>query len=1122
MYPAAPADKQPGLGRLINFSIMGVPPTGRPSPDGRPFVRRGHTGPTGRIPESTARYMFQLIRASAGSGKTFQLSGHFLQQLFLGHAPETILATTFTRKAAGEILGRVLSRLAASVVDADECQRLAEFLHPAVVTQERAEQLLTEVTKQLHRLRVSTLDSFFQQVARSLTLELGLPPGWSIIDEHVAAELRQQAIDAVLAQQVSKDSRRLMEMLARGRSRRSVRDLINDAVASFHELYLLAEPDAWQQIPRPQRLTRAQVTEALGGLRAILPTGKKSLDKAIASDLDRFLREDWEDIVGKGIAGKVAAGETSFSRQELPEELLAVYQPLVAHARAELLHVLANQTSATFDLIHRFDTEYRRLLHEHGSLNFNDVTRVLSRAEAQADGKRIDFRLDSRLHHLLLDEFQDTSPDQWNVLKRLAIRLSANPDESSFFCVGDPKQAIYGWRGGLAEILDVVENSVPHITPRSLNESRRSSKAVIDSVNRIFQHLKNHSNLSDYQDACWDWQDRFPTHTTVHNDQPGYVAFRSSPGMEGETSAERKAEYNRWVAEYIRELHRETPGAVIGVLTRKNSAVAQLVHQLTLLGVPASEEGGTTPTDSAAALAVFAVFHFVAHPGCQISRFHLMQSPFGPVLGLTSYNNDRQAAACAATFRRRLMDNGYGPTLQWLSDSVKHHYNQRDELRMQQIVAEGWQYDASASLNPADFVTMLESRRLSKSDAAVVRVMTIHQSKGLEFDIVVLPELDQRLFRTPAAAAASPSPAAPPDRVSIWRNKGIRDLLPRNLREAFAQTTRKDVSEALCLLYVALTRAESSLHLLTQPISATKLPSTFAGVLIAGLVDMDDVVADKLMFSDGDEQWFQSRPDLLKTSSATTELSESAKPLAIPLKPMTGRQRGLRRDAPSRHEGGRIRFPVTQFSTGLHDVSSDGQSKTTSMISPADRGTVIHEWFEQIEWLDENHPEDDVLIAIADAHFVSREDTESLLSEFRQMLESSVVQQALNKTQYSSNVESFTSSGHVFGPDDFKVINERPFVLKTADSIVQGTIDRLVLGYHAGKPVSADVIDFKTDRLHGDQTEWIASKANDYRDQLLCYQQAIHNCFGVPRQQITTRLLLLETDTLIDPLRQNP
>lgn len=1059
--------------------------------------------------------MFELIRASAGSGKTFQLSGHFLQQLFLGHAPETILATTFTRKAAGEILGRVLSRLAAAATDDKECERLAEFLAPAVVTQDRARDLLTDVTRQLHRLRVSTLDSFFQQVARSLTLELGLPPGWSIIDDHVAEELRQQAIDLVLAQQISKDSRRLMEMLARGRSRRSVRDLINDAVASFHELYLLALPEAWQQIPKPNRLTRQQLSEALTRLHSALPLGKKSLDKAISADIDRIMKGDWDEVVTKGISAKIAAGESTYSRQELDEDLISLYEPLVQHARAELLHVLANQTTATYDLIQRYDAEYRRLLHEHGSLNFNDITRVLARAEAQADGNRIDFRLDSRLHHLLLDEFQDTSPDQWNILKRLAIRLSANPDESSFFCVGDPKQAIYGWRGGLAEILDVVENTVPHIKPRSLNVSRRSSKAVIDTVNRIFQHLKNHSNLSDYQDACFDWQDRFPEHSTVHNDQPGYVAFRTSPTMEGDSSAERKVGYHRWVAEYIRDLHQQTPGASIGVLTRRNNAVAQLVHQLNNLGVPASEEGGTTPTDSPAALALFTLFHFASHPGCGMSRFHIANSPFGSVIGLTRFDDDVEAMTAASAFRQRLMDQGYGPTLQWLSDSVSSHLNQRDRLRLQQIVAEGWQYDSTASLNPADFVTMLESRRLSKSDTAAVRVMTVHQSKGLEFDVVVLPELDQHLFRTPAAAAASPTPAAPPDRVSIWRNKTIRDLLPRHLREAFAQTTRRDVSEALCLLYVALTRAESALHLLSQPVSSTKIPSTFAGILIASLVDMDDVAEDKLLYSAGDEKWFQGKKNLMAPAIEGTQV---VKPASVTLKSMKNRKRGLRREAPSRHEGGRIRFPVTPFLRGSADDSRSTDQSTSPAISAADRGTMIHEWFEQIQWLDEGEPDDDLLRKLASRHFVSSNVVDGLLEEFRDMLRSPVVHRTLNAAQYSSDVRSFSFEGQVGEFDDLSVINERPFVLKTQTSIIQGTIDRLVIGYGKGKPVCADVVDFKTDRLHGDPTAWVQSKADDYRDQLKCYREAVHRCFKIPVERISTRLLLLASNTVIDPL----
>ena len=142
--------------------------------------------------------MHQLIRASAGSGKTFQLSGHYLKQLFAGHPPETSLATTFTRKAASEILGRVLTRLADATESREASSRLGEILEIADVNQQTSLNLLVQVTRNLHRMRVCTLDRFFQMVARSLSLELGLPPGWSIIDEHRDYDLRQQAISTLV------------------------------------------------------------------------------------------------------------------------------------------------------------------------------------------------------------------------------------------------------------------------------------------------------------------------------------------------------------------------------------------------------------------------------------------------------------------------------------------------------------------------------------------------------------------------------------------------------------------------------------------------------------------------------------------------------------------------------------------------------------------------------------------------------------------------------------------------------------------------------------------------------------------------------------------------------------
>ena len=1048
--------------------------------------------------------MHELIRASAGSGKTFQLSGHFLRQLFLGHPPETILATTFTRKAAGEILQRVLLRLANAAQDPEQCALLAEFMKPATVTQQKAKDLLVEITAQLHRMRVCTLDSFFQQVARSLTLELGLPPGWNIIDEHADRELRQQAIDAVLSQQVPKDAQRLMQMLAKGRSKRSVRDLISDTVQQFHELYLLARSDAWQKIVVPQRLTRKEVEHAQREVSAETPYNDTRAVKAIREDMERFAAGQWEVFVQKGIAGKVFNGETSYYRKELPGGLIEAYEQLLRHATAELLDAVARQNKATFSLIDRFDREYSRLRAEHGWLGFGDVTRVLAQANDAASGSRINFRLDSALQHLLLDEFQDTSPDQWNVLRRLALAITQKDEQSSFFCVGDPKQAIYGWRGGVAEILDAVERTLPNITSRSLDQSRRSSKPVIDTVNAVFEHIHQHGNLRDYGQACFDWEQGFPTHSTVHDAMPGFAVLQTSPEFEGLAEA-RRTPYYRWVASRIQELHEQSPGAEIGVLTRKNATVARLVHELKLLGVHASEEGGTAPTDSPAVLAVLSLLHLASHPGCQISRFHVATSPLAGLVELTTWTDNKSAARTAAEIRVRLMDDGYGPTLQWISDAVHDACSHRDILRLQQIVGVGWQFDQSPSLNPSDFVQLLENSRLSKSEPAPVRVMTVHQSKGLEFDIVVLPELDGHLFRTPNAAAGSPTPDSPPDQVCVWRNKAVRSLLPESLQQAFRQTTSRDVSEALCLLYVALTRAAHALHMFIPPVSSSRTPASFAGVLLASLTEDQCAPPERILYECGNSAWHLDLPGMSAVSDRVA--SVKGKPTSVPaaqLAPLQERRRGLRRDAPSRHDRTRIIAPHTE-----------GTSVSTA-VDPRTRGTLIHGWFEAVEWLQDGPPTESQLREIAADQSVNEATVNELLPTFYDMLNqpntSGIFTQAtLFELPVFSAFEQMVRTGSV----EMCAENERPFVLKRNGAIIQGIIDRLVILRVKGQPVAADIVDFKTDRMSGAMEAWVSDKTHQYAAQLQDYRAAVQTCFGIGSDAISTRLALLEADVVV-------
>jgi ATP-dependent helicase/nuclease subunit A len=1052
--------------------------------------------------------MHQLIRASAGSGKTWQLSGHFLRQLFEGAKPETILATTFTRKAAGEILGRVLMRLAEACERPAACAQLADAMKPLPVTQETAATVLRELTGQLHRLRVSTLDSFFQRIARSLTLELGLAPGWTIVDDHTDEVLRQQAVEVVLAEQETDAARQLMQMLAKGRSRRSVRALIDDAIEGYYEVFLQADAEAWNRIPQMKGLSAEHRQTCELELQGIELSGKQ-LPKKRQEDLQRFREEAWTEFLTKGVSGNVAKGKPKFGQQVIPAELVACYEPLVQHARAEILNQISHRNRAAWKLIARFDEAYRQLRRGTGFTRFNEVTRLLAQSSASVDGGRVSYRLDSILRHLLLDEFQDTSLDQWHVLRRLVepIVEDSSDNRSTIFCVGDTKQAIYGWRGGVAEIMDEVQAAVPGISATEMDESRRSSPAVIETVNHVFSRLHLHSSLDDYGPACFEWSQKFPEHTTFNKELQGFAEFRTAPEFDNTDDSDTKSLYTVWVAQQIREIHHQSPGCTIGVLMRTNRGVAQLVHQLTALRLSASEEGGTPPTDSPAVLAVVSLLQLASHPGCMVSRYHVSQSPLGGLFGLSDWNDDKTAASVAAQIRRRLLDDGYGPALQWVADSIADWCTLRDKLRLQQIVAEGRRYDLAPSLNPADFVALLESSRFSRTAVAPIRVMTVHQSKGLEFDIVVAPQLTGPLMRAPAVATGGAHAAAPED-VCVWLDKDLRQLLPQRLQEAFRQTTSDAVRGSLCALYVTLTRAVHALHLLV-PAETKGKNKTLAGILAAAFADELELDADSQIWSVGDSDWYkQPSVELPEMTSPLTTERDSGGRINLQAMP-TGRRRGLTRRAPSQHVTNKRLFA---------DESDIRPPSSAGGIDSRSRGTLIHALFDQIGWLDlTTLPSEKDLRKVLDHNDLQALATDdeklALLDEFTRMLKQSATQEALSeraaRARFAERVPQIAA-----GDISLRVETERPFVYRAEGVIVQGTIDRLVIAVDAGQPVAAEVIDFKTDRLRGDRSEWIAMKKSDYRSQLIDYREAVQRCFCVDATAVSVSLLLLEADTL--------
>ncbi len=272
----------------------------------------------------------------------------------------------------------------------------------------------------------------------------------------------------------------------------------------------------------------------------------------------------------------------------------------------------------------------------------------------------------------------------------------------------------------------------------------------------------------------------------------------------------------------------------------------QLIHRLrSRHNLAASEEGGNPLVDSPAVQIILSALTLADHPGDTVARFHVAHSPLASSVGVLDHADDLTAHRAMARLRRQLIADGYGRTLYAWAQILSHQCDEHDLRRLEQLVALGYTFAERAGVRPSQFVTLVRETKVEDPTATQVRVMTVHQAKGLEFDMVVLPELDGRLKgKPPELAVGRPRPIDPVEVVCRLANDSVRALLPEKFQKIFEIWPREAIGESLCLLYVALTRAVHALHIVVAPTTLTKsggkppaFPKTFAGILRSALVE---------------------------------------------------------------------------------------------------------------------------------------------------------------------------------------------------------------------------------------------------------------------------------------------
>ena len=845
-----------------------------------------------------------VVLASAGTGKTWTLTARIVRLLLAGAEQGGVLALTFTRKAAAEMRARVAARLQA-LAFADEAalrQQLREIDAPTdAATLARARDLFEQFIHAELPLSATTLHAFCQQLLTRFALEAEVPAGFELVEDE--SELRATALTALLHDaHRAPDSavgRALTALAAEDLSEWEVRGLLNDVFEHRTEFWAASEGAT-----EPLATLQQSLASALGYSEDEAPHG--AIDApGFTAGLKMFVRL----LADQGNVGTVHLDKVEPAIEASGEQRLAILQAALltkdgeprafkpsqkkySEAQREaVMHHFATLSEAvltTLDTQRRAAT-YRRTVaamtlalallehfaealrrsHQLGFAELEWRTVQLLRNSEHAEWVR--YKLDHRLEHLLLDEFQDTNPTQWRLLLPL-LEEFANGDggQRTAFLVGDAKQSIYGFRRAEPKLLDVASDWLQRqlrAGVSTLDESRRSAPAIIKFVNALFGGTAGGEiGFAPHQTALGHLHGAVEVAPLiVPTSQQG--AANDAPLRNPLTTPREMAENRRattegeWVAARIHTLmssgtavtrrdgqHRALHYGDVMVLARHRTHLGPLERALGASGIPYVSATRGTLLQTALAQDVIALLTVLDAPFRNLELAHTLRSPLfsasdAELLALATAARDDDRSWYAA-----LTDLPQHPALaraahylpQWraLAETLPPH-----DL-LDRIAAEGDLLRRTAAARPHDrlaaanlsallqlaldvdhgryptldrFLRRCQNLRDARgpdeapppSHEPRVRVMTIHAAKGLEAPAVFLVNTSPMPRHAQAGWRVDwPAHAERPQVIVHTGKAERREALSQGLIEL--QQAREQ-RESLNLLYVAVTRAQQYL-----------------------------------------------------------------------------------------------------------------------------------------------------------------------------------------------------------------------------------------------------------------------------------------------------------------------
>jgi len=833
------------------------------------------------------------VAASAGTGKTKVLTDRVLALLLKGSAPQRILCLTFTKAAAAEMAIRLGDRLSQWTIAGDG--KLDEELHeltgekPTAAALDEARRLFARLLDTPGGMRIDTIHAFCQSVLRRFPIEAGLAPHFTVLDERSAAEVLLQARAEILAMP---DLAPALAEIAGHTGEGGFDELLAAITGARARLEpLLADGIAvlLARLRAPLGVAAGETAATIiaqacrdfddgmivSAARALLDSDKprdrergQKIARWLAAPADRVAHFD--DYVGCYLTLKNEPRKAIYTKSFLDDEPqeattlnheAARIATAVSRCRAATLHAA---TAALLRIADALLGRYRDAKQRRALLDYDDLilrTRDLLRRLGVAPW--VLFKLDGGLDHILIDEAQDTNPEQWQVIADLAEEFfsgeGARTLDRTIFAVGDVKQSIFSFQGAdptaFPRMRDHFAGKIA-AAQRELQQvdlyiSFRSVPAVLAAVDAVFagagaaagvvppgtrlHHRPHRAGMAglvelwppvgpdeDEGDSAWD----LPTaRRRVRAPQARLaraVAHRIKGWIDGKDLLTARG-------------RAVTAGDILVLVRRRNAFVAELVRALKELGVPVAGADRMMLTAQLAVEDLIALGNFLLLPEDELTLATVLKSPLfdwdddllyalaRPRTGnLWSALRDRageraEFAAAAEGLSALLARADFVPPYELYAELLGARGGRRAMLRrlgpdaadpIDEFLAAAIAYERIHGPSLQGFLAWIAAgdaqvkRDLDQRGRDEVRIMTVHGAKGLQAPIVILPDTLQAPKKLPKILWTE-------DGLPLW--SGRDGGAPAYDRARQAAEDRRD-EEYRRLLYVALTRAEDRLY----------------------------------------------------------------------------------------------------------------------------------------------------------------------------------------------------------------------------------------------------------------------------------------------------------------------